>query len=73
MLNGAKPSGMFVTDQVIPDAKFKEIAARLKEAWTSLTGSRLNASCIFPLKLKESISLTVLNINLKYVAINIFL
>jgi HK97 family phage portal protein len=40
MLNGAKPSGMFVTDQVIPDAKFKEIAARLKEAWTSLTGSR---------------------------------
>jgi HK97 family phage portal protein len=40
MLNGAKPSGMFVTDQIIPDAKFKEIAARLKEAWTSLTGSR---------------------------------
>ena len=40
MLNGAKPSGMFVTDQVIPDAKFKEIAARLKEAWNSLTGSR---------------------------------
>ena len=40
MLNGAKPSGMFITDQVIPDAKFKEIAARLKEAWTSLTGSR---------------------------------
>lgn len=39
MLNGAKPSGMFVTDQVIPDTKFKEIAARLKEAWTSLTGS----------------------------------
>ena len=39
MLNGAKPSGMFVTDQVIPDAKFKEIAARLKEAWSSLTGS----------------------------------
>jgi HK97 family phage portal protein len=40
MNNGAKPSGMFVTDQVIPDAKFKEIAARLKEAWTSLTGSK---------------------------------
>ena len=40
MLNGAKPSGMFVTDAVIPDAKFKEIAARLKEAWTSLTGSK---------------------------------
>lgn len=40
MANGAKPSGMFVTDQVIPDAKYKEIAARLKEAWSSLTGSR---------------------------------
>ena len=40
MLNGAKPSGVFVTDQVIPDAKFKEISARLKEAWTSLTGSK---------------------------------
>ena len=40
MLNGAKPSGMFVTDQVIPDSKFKEIAARLKEAWSSLTGSQ---------------------------------
>lgn len=40
MQNGAKPSGMFVTDQVIPDAKFKEIAARLKEAWNSLTGSQ---------------------------------
>lgn len=40
MLNGAKPSGMFITDQVIPDAKFKEVAARLKEAWSSLTGSK---------------------------------
>lgn len=40
MQNGAKPSGMFVTDQVIPDAKYKEIAARLKEAWASMTGSR---------------------------------
>ena len=40
MQNGAKPSGMFVTDQVIPDAKFKEIASRLKEAWNSLTGSQ---------------------------------
>ena len=40
MLNGAKPSGMFVTDQVIPDAKFKEVAARLKEAWNNLTGSK---------------------------------
>jgi len=40
MLNGAKPSGMFVTESVIPDAKYKEIAARLKEAWSSMTGSR---------------------------------
>jgi len=40
MLNGAKPSGMFVTDSVIPDAKYKEIAARLKEAWSSMVGSQ---------------------------------
>lgn len=40
MQNGAKPSGMFITDQVIPDVKYKEIAARLKEAWSSMTGSR---------------------------------
>jgi HK97 family phage portal protein len=40
MQNGAKPSGIFYTDQVIPDAKFKEIAARLKEAWTAMLGSR---------------------------------
>ena len=40
MQNGAKPSGMFITEQVIPDAKYKEIAARLKEAWSSMTGSR---------------------------------
>ena len=40
MLNGAKPSGMFVTEQVIPDAKYKEIAARLKEAWAAMTGSK---------------------------------
>ena len=40
MQNGAKPSGMFVTESVIPDAKYKEIAARLKEAWSSMTGSR---------------------------------
>jgi HK97 family phage portal protein len=40
MQNGAKPSGMFVTEQVIPDAKYKEIASRLKEAWSSMTGSR---------------------------------
>ena len=40
MQNGAKPSGIFSTTQVIPDAKFKEIAARLKEAWSSMTGSK---------------------------------
>ena len=40
MQNGAKPSGLFRTDQVIPDAKYKEIAARLKEAWSNMTGSR---------------------------------
>lgn len=40
MQNGAKPSGMFVTEQVIPDAKYKEIASRLKEAWSNMTGSR---------------------------------
>lgn len=40
MQNGAKPSGIFITDQVIPDAKYKEIAARLKEAWSSMVGSR---------------------------------
>ena len=39
MLNGAKPSGMFITEQVIPDAKYKEIAARLKTAWAAMTGS----------------------------------
>ena len=40
MQNGAKPSGMFMTEQVIPDGKFKEIAARLKEAWSNMVGSR---------------------------------
>ena len=40
MQNGAKPSGLFRTDQVIPDAKYKEIAGRLKEAWSNMTGSR---------------------------------
>jgi HK97 family phage portal protein len=40
MQNGAKPSGIFTTDQVIPDAKYKELAARLKETWNQLTGSR---------------------------------
>lgn len=40
MQNGAKPSGMFVTEQVIPDGKYKEISARLKEAWSNMTGSR---------------------------------
>jgi HK97 family phage portal protein len=40
MLNGAKPSGLFRTEQVIPDSKFKEIAARLKEAWTNMLNSQ---------------------------------
>lgn len=40
MLNGAKPSGMFTTDSVIPDQKYKEIAGRLKEAWANMTSSR---------------------------------
>jgi HK97 family phage portal protein len=40
MQNGAKPSGMFMTEQVIPDGKFKEIAARLKEAWSNMVGSK---------------------------------
>lgn len=40
MQNGAKPSGMFMTEAVIPDGKFKEIAARLKEAWGNMVGSR---------------------------------
>lgn len=40
MQNGAKPSGIFTTDMVIPDAKYKEISARLKEAWNQLIGSR---------------------------------
>jgi len=40
MQNGAKPSGMFTTDQVIPDAKFKEVASRIKETWNQMTGSR---------------------------------
>ena len=40
MQNGAKPSGMFTTDAVIPDGKFKEIASRLKETWNNMTGSR---------------------------------
>jgi HK97 family phage portal protein len=40
MQNGAKPSGMFMTEQVIPDGKFKEISARLKEAWSNMVGSK---------------------------------
>lgn len=40
MQNGAKPSGLFVTDSVIPDGKYKEIAARIKESWNQMTGSR---------------------------------
>ena len=40
MQNGAKPSGMFTTEQVIADSKYKEIAARLKEAWSNMVGSK---------------------------------
>ena len=40
MQNGAKPSGLFRTEQVIPTGKYEEIAARLKEAWSSMVGSR---------------------------------
>lgn len=40
MQNGAKPSGIFTTEQVIPDGKFHEVAARLKETFSALTGSR---------------------------------
>lgn len=40
MQNGAKPSGLFVTEATIPDAKYKEIAARIKETWNQMTGSR---------------------------------
>lgn len=40
MENGAKPSGIFSTAAVIPDAKYKEIASRLKETWNAMMGSR---------------------------------
>ena len=40
MQNGAKPSGMFTTENVIPDGKYKEIAARLKEAWSAMVNSK---------------------------------
>lgn len=40
MQNGAKPSGLFRTEAIIPDGKYKEIAARLKEAWNQMTGSK---------------------------------
>ena len=40
MQNGAKPSGIFTTDLVIPDAKYKEVAERLKAAWANLTNSK---------------------------------
>jgi HK97 family phage portal protein len=40
MQNGAKPSGIFTTTASIPDAKYKEIASRIKEAWNQLVGSR---------------------------------
>jgi HK97 family phage portal protein len=40
MQNGAKPSGLFVTESNIPDGKYKEIAARIKEAWNQMTGGK---------------------------------
>ena len=40
MQNGAKPSGLFRTEQVIPDGKYKEVAGRLKDAWANMTGSK---------------------------------
>ena len=40
MQNGAKPSGIFSTSQVIPDAKYKEVAQRLKETWNAMVGGR---------------------------------
>jgi HK97 family phage portal protein len=40
MQNGAKPSGIFSTTQVIPDVKYKEVAQRLKETWNAMTGGR---------------------------------
>jgi len=40
MQNGAKPTGIFRTEQVIPDSRYKEIASRLKEAWSSMMGSK---------------------------------
>jgi len=40
MQNGAKPSGLFRTEQVIPNGKWEETKARLAEAWASMTGSR---------------------------------
>jgi HK97 family phage portal protein len=63
MTNGAKPSGMFVTDQVIPDTKYKEIAARLKEAWATMTGSK-------PTDLSKPGQSMLLDSGMKYVPIN---
>lgn len=40
LANSAKPSGTFSTDLPIQDSKLKEIAARLKESWNQLVGSR---------------------------------
>lgn len=40
MQNGAKPSGLFRTEQSIPDSKWQETKARLAEAWSSMTGSK---------------------------------
>jgi hypothetical protein len=41
MQNGAKPSGIFTTEQVIPDAKYKEIASRLKDSLLNVIIKRI--------------------------------
>lgn len=40
MQNGAKPSGLFRTEQSIPNTKWEETKARLAETWASLIGSK---------------------------------
>lgn len=40
MQNGAKPSGLFKTEQSIPTSKWEETKARLAETWSSLVGSK---------------------------------
>jgi HK97 family phage portal protein len=40
MQNGAKPSGVFMTEQVVPAGKYEELAKRLKEAWAKMSNSK---------------------------------